>query len=174
MSEFGLKNLHQLPKLSKIIVNVGVGKHLENQKLKPDYRDTVVSTLTTITGQRPVMVKARVSVSNFKVREGAPSAFMVTVRRERMWSFFDRLVNLAMPRVKDFRGVKASAFDPGGSYSFGLTEQAVWPEINTAHINSIHGMNINIVFERSNPAMSRFLLTELGFPFAKEGEGGRR
>jgi large subunit ribosomal protein L5 len=174
MSEFGLKNLHQLPKLSKIIVNVGVGKHLENQKLKPDYRDTVVSTLTTITGQRPVMVKARVSVSNFKVREGAPSAFMVTVRRERMWSFFDRLVNLAMPRVKDFRGVKASAFDPGGSYSFGLTEQAVWPEINTSHINSIHGMNINIVFERSNPAMSRFLLTELGFPFAKEGEGGRR
>ena len=99
---------------------------------------------------------------------------MVTVRRERMWSFFDRLVNLAMPRVKDFRGVKASSFDPGGSYSFGLTEQAVWPEINTASISHTHGMNINIVFERSNPAMSRFLLTELGFPFAKEGEGGRR
>jgi large subunit ribosomal protein L5 len=174
LKEFGLKNPHQLPKLSKIIVNVGVGKQLENQKLKPDYREAVIGTLTTITGQRPVMVKAKVSVSNFKVREGAPSAFMVTVRRERMWSFFDRLVNLAMPRIKDFRGVKATSFDPGGSYSFGLTEQAVWPEINMANINQTHGMNINLVFERSNPAMSRFLLSELGFPFEKEGDGGRR
>jgi large subunit ribosomal protein L5 len=99
---------------------------------------------------------------------------MVTVRRERMWSFFDRLVNVAMPRIKDFRGVKATSFDPGGSYSFGLTEQAVWPEINMANINQTHGMNINLVFERSNPAMSRFLLSELGFPFEKEGDGGRR
>lgn len=173
MQEFGLKNPHQVPTIAKIVVNVGVGRHLENQKLKPDFRDTVISTLTTISGQRPVMVKARQSVANFKVREGAPSAFMVTMRRERMWSFLDRLINLAMPRIKDFRGVSDKSFDPAGNYAFGLTEQAVWPEINMANISHTHGMNINIVFDNSNPAMSRMLLTELGFPFANKDDGRR-
>lgn len=174
MEEFGLKNPHQIPSLSKIVVNVAVGRHLENQKLKPDFRDTVISTLTTISGQKPVMIKARQSVANFKVREGAPSAFMVTMRRERMWSFFDRLLNLAMPRIKDFRGVSDKSFDSSGNYAFGLTEQAVWPEINMANISHTHGMNINIVFDHSTPAMSRMLMTELGFPFAKKDDGGRR
>ncbi len=174
MEEFGLKNPHQIPTLSKIVVNVAVGRHLENQKLKPDYRDTVISTLTTISGQKPVMIKARQSVANFKVREGAPSAFMVTLRRERMWSFFDRLLNLAMPRIKDFRGVSDKSFDSSGNYAFGLTEQAVWPEINMANVSHTHGMNINIVFDHSTPAMSRMLMTELGFPFAKKDDGGRR
>ena len=173
MQEFGLKNPHQVPTIAKIVVNVGVDRHLENQKLKPDFRDTVISTLTTISGQRPVMVKARQSVANFKVREGAPSAFMVTMRRERMWSFLDRLINLAMPRIKDFRGVSDKSFDPAGNYAFGLTEQAVWPEINMANISHTHGMNINIVFDNSNPAMSRMLLTELGFPFANKDDGRR-
>ncbi|MEE2972221.1 MAG: 50S ribosomal protein L5 [Planctomycetota bacterium] len=173
MQEFGLKNPHQVPTIAKIVVNVGVGRHLENQKLKPDFRDTVISTLTTISGQRPVMVKARQSVANFKVREGAPSAFMVTLRRERMWSFLDRLMNLAMPRIKDFRGVSDKSFDPAGNYAFGLTEQAVWPEINMANVSHTHGMNINIVFDNSNPAMSRMLLTELGFPFANKDDGRR-
>ena len=173
MQEFGLKNPHQVPTIAKIVVNVGVGRHLENQKLKPDFRDTVISTLTTISGQRPVMVKARQSVANFKVREGAPSAFMVTMRRERMWSFLDRLINLAMPRIKDFRGVSDKSFDPAGNYAFGLTEQAVWPEINMANVSHTHGMNINIVFDNSNPAMSRMLLTELGFPFANKDDGRR-
>jgi large subunit ribosomal protein L5 len=168
MEKFGLTNRMQLPKLSKIVVNVAVGRHLENQKLKPDIRDTVISTLTTISGQKPVMVLARKSVSNFKVREGAPSAFMVTMRRNNMWHFLDRLINLASPRIKDFRGLKDSAFDTGGSYTLGLTEQAVWPEINMAKVNFIHGMNINIVFERSNPEISKFLLGELGFPFARK------
>ena len=122
MKEFNLRNPHQVPTLEKIVVNVGVGRHLENQKLKPEFRDTVISTLSTITGQKPVMVKARQSVANFKVREGAPSAFMVTMRRERMWSFLDRLINLAMPRIKDFRGVSDKSFDPSGNYAFGLTE----------------------------------------------------
>ena len=171
LEQFGFSNIHQLPKLSKIIVNVGIGKQLENQKLKPEIRDTVISTLSTVTGQKPVMVKARKSVSNFKVREGAPSAFMVTLRRDHMWHFLDRLINLAMPRIKDFRGVKESAFDSGGSYSLGITEQAVWPEINMAHVNFSHGMNINIVFERSTPEVSRFVLGELGFPFARKDEG---
>ena len=174
MEEFGLKNPHQVPTLEKIVVNVGVGKHLENQKLKPEFRDTVLSTLTTISGQKPVMVKARKSVANFKVREGAPSAFMVTMRRERMWSFLDRLINLAMPRIKDFRGVSDKNFDSNGNFSFGLTEQAVWPEINMANFSHTHGMNINIVFDNSTPAISRKLLTELGFPFARKDDDLRR
>ena len=171
MEQFGYSNIHQLPKLSKIIINVGIGKQLENQKLKPEIRDTVISTLTTITGQKPVMIIARKSVSNFKVREGAPSAFMVTLRRDRMWHFLDRLINLAMPRIKDFRGLKEKAFDTGGSYSLGITEQAVWPEINMANVSFSHGMNINVVFERSTPEVSKFVLDELGFPFANKNEG---
>ena len=125
--KFDLQNVNQQPSLEKIIVNVGVGKVLENQKLKPDVRDTVISTLTTITGQKPVMILAKKSVANFKVREGAPSAFMVTIRRERMWNFLDRLINFATPRIKDFRGLSRKSFDQGGNYGMGLTEQAVWP-----------------------------------------------
>lgn len=174
MEKFGLSNAHQCPRLVKIVVNCGVGRFLENQKLKPEFRDTVISTLSTITGQRPVMIVTKHAVANFKVREGAPSAFMVTIRRERMWSFLDRLINLAVPRIKDFRGLAKNAFDQGGSYSMGLTEQAVWPEINMANVQHSHGMNINLVFEQSNPEMSRFVLAELGLPFVREEEGGRR
>ena len=170
LKEFNLSNMHQLPKLEKIVVNCGIGRFLENQKLKPEIRDTVYDTLQTITGQRPITVLARKSVSNFKVREGAPSAMMVTLRRDRMWHFLDRLVNLAIPRIKDFRGVKNTSFDKAGNYSLGLTEQAVWPEINMAQVTFVHGMNINVCFERSNPAMSRFLLEELGMPFERPDE----
>ncbi|MGY8690365.1 MAG: 50S ribosomal protein L5, partial [Verrucomicrobiales bacterium] len=165
---FSLKNTNQLPQLSKVVLNCGVGRFLENQKLKPEIRDTVIATLTTITGQKPIMVLAKQSVANFKVREGAPSAFMVTLRGDRMWHFIDRLMNLAMPRIKDFRGVKTTAFDQAGNFSLGLTEQAVWPEINMARVNFTHGMNINICFEQSNIEMSRLILTELGMPFAKK------
>lgn len=167
MEKFGLTNRHQLPKIEKVVVNCGVGRFLENQKLKPEVRDTVIDTLSTITGQKPVQVVARKSVANFKVREGAPSAFMVTVRRDRMWHFLDRLMNLAIPRIKDFRGVKDTAFDGNGSYALGLNEQAVWPEINMANVNFTHGMNINVVFSRSTPEMSRFILQELGMPFVR-------
>lgn len=174
MKEFGLVNVNQAPTIEKIVINVGVGKQLENQKLKPEYRDTVISTLKTISGQKPIMVLAKKSVSNFKVREGAPSGFMVTLRRERMWSFMDRFINLATPRIKDFRGLGDRAFDKGGSYSCGLTEQSVWPEINMANVNFSHGMNINIVFRNSNPKMSRFALGELGMPFERRDENGKR
>ena len=167
MKEFGLTNVNQLPVIEKVIVNTGVGKQLENQKLKPEIRDTVIDTYRRITGQKPVMTLAKKSVSNFKVREGAPSGFMVTLRRERMWSFLDRMVNLAIPRIKDFRGVSDRSFDKGGSWSFGLSEQAVWPEINMASVNFSHGMNITVVFRNSNPKMSRFALAELGMPFEK-------
>ena len=167
MKEFGLTNVNQVPVIEKVIVNTGVGKQLENQKLKPEIRDTVIDTYRRITGQKPVMTLAKKSVSNFKVREGAPSGFMVTLRRERMWSFLDRMVNLAIPRIKDFRGVSDRSFDKGGSWSFGLSEQAVWPEINMASVNFSHGMNITVVFRNSNPKMSRFALAELGMPFEK-------
>ena len=167
MQEFKLKNKHQVPKLTKIIVSTGVGKRLENQKLKPELRDTVVDTYRKITGQKAVMTIAKKSVSNFKVREGAPSGFMVTLRRDKMWSFLDRLMNLAIPRIKDFRGVNDRSFDKGGSWSFGLSEQAVWPEINMASVTFFHGMNITIVFRNSDPKMSRFALAELGMPFEK-------
>ena len=149
------------------MVNVGVGRLLENQKLKQDHAEVITDTLTVISGQKPIMIKAKKSVSNFKVREGAPSAFMVTMRRYRMWSFLDRLMNLAMPRIKDFRGVSPKSFDASGSYSFGLTEQAVFPEVDMTKSSFIHGMHINIVFARSNPELSHYVLSELGFPFAK-------
>ena len=145
-----------------------IGRFLENQKLKPEIRDTVLSTLTTISGQKPVLVRAKISVANFKVREGAPSGFMVTMRRDRMWHFLDRLISLAIPRIKDFRGVKDTSFDAAGTYSLGLNEQAVWPEINMAQVNFTHGMNINMVFEQSNPEQSRFALRELGMPFVRK------
>jgi large subunit ribosomal protein L5 len=164
---FELRNIHQRPRLIKIVVNCGVGRFQENQKLKPEVRDTVTETLTTITGQRPVIVLAKKSVSNFKVREGAPSGFVVTLRRDRMWHFLERLVNLTIPRIRDFRGLKDTSFDPAGNYSMGLGEQAVWPEINMSKVTFTHGMNINMVFENSTPAMSKFVLSELGMPFVR-------
>jgi large subunit ribosomal protein L5 len=167
MKEFGLSNVNQVPRIQKVIVNTGVGKQLENQKLKPEIRDTIIATYRSISGQKPVMTIAKKSVSNFKVREGAPSGFMVTLRRDRMWSFLDRMMNLAIPRIKDFRGVSDRSFDKGGSWSFGLNEQAVWPEINMASVNFTHGMNVTIVFSNSDPKMSRFALAELGMPFEK-------
>ncbi len=167
LKEFGLKNPHQAPKVAKIIVSTGVGKRLENQKLKPEHRDAVIDTYRKITGQNPIMIKAKKAVSNFKVREGSPSAFMVTLRSDRMWSFLDRLINLAIPRIKDFRGVNDKSFDGGGSWAMGLTEQAVWPEINMANVHFLHGMHVNVVFENSDPKMSRFVLAELGMPFVR-------
>lgn len=170
LKEFNLGNLHQAPTLVKATVNVGIGRFLDNQKLKPEIRDTVISTLTTISGQKPIMLMAKKSVANFKVREGAPSAFMVTMRNDHLWHFLDRLISLAVPRIKDFRGLKDTAFDNGGNYSMGLTEQAVWPEINMAEVHFTHGMNINLVFENSTPAMSKYVLEQLGMPFVRDEE----
>ena len=170
LKEFNFSNKHEAPKLTKMIINCGVGRFLDNQKLKPEIRDTVISTFKTISGQKPVMLFAKKSVANFNVREGAPSGFMVTLRGDRMWHFLDRLLNLAIPRIKDFRGLKDTSFDKGGNYSMGLTEQAVWPEINMAEVNFTHGMNINFTFENSTPELSRFVLAELGMPFKKKDE----
>lgn len=170
--KFGISNPMALPRLEKIVVNVGMGKYLENNKLRPEARDAVVGTLATITGQRPILIKARKSVSNFKVREGALASSKVTLRRDRMWAFFERLIHLAIPRVRDFRGLNPASFDAGGNYSFGFSEQAVWPEIDMGSVNIMHGMHINLVFSNSSPEISRFVLTELGFPFKREDQAG--
>ncbi|MBX3385893.1 MAG: 50S ribosomal protein L5 [Phycisphaeraceae bacterium] len=166
--KFGLKNPMQRPRLRAIVLNVNLGRHLEGTKLPPTVRQTAIETLTKITGQKPVVIKAKKSVSNFKVREGYETAIMVTLRRDRMWHFLDRLINLATPRIKDFRGLNDRAFDRQGNYSMGLTEQGVFPEINMAEVNFTHGMNINFIMSDSNPEMSRFVLGELGMPFKKD------
>lgn len=168
--QFGLPNAHGRPAMDKIVINVNMGRHLDGAKLPANVSDTVIDTLTTISGQKPVVIKAKKSVANFKVREGMPTAAMVTLRRDRMWHFLDRLINLATPRIKDFRGLPTKSFDKAGNYSMGLSEQAVWPEINMANVNFSHGMHINICFKNSNPERSRFILEELGMPFSKEGK----
>ena len=165
--EFGLTNPMQWPKLSSIVINVNMGRHLDGTKLPPLVKETVLDTMTKISGQKPVVVKAKKSVSNFKVREGYETSAMVTIRRDRMWHFLDRFINLACPRIKDFRGLNDKAFDRQGNFSVGLSEQGVFPEINMAEVNFTHGMNINLVFENSTPALSRFILTELGMPFRR-------
>lgn len=169
-SDFGVKNPMQMPRLDKIVINVNMGRHLDGTKLPPNVKSTVLDTLTQISGQKPIMIAAKKSVSNFKVREGYETSAMVTLRRDRMWHFLDRLIHLASPRIKDFRGLSDKSFDKAGSYSFGLTEQGVFPEINMAEVTFTHGMNINCCFANSNPELSRFVLAEMGMPFRKPEE----
>jgi large subunit ribosomal protein L5 len=166
-SEKGVKNPMQHPKLEKIVININVGRHLEGTKIPPHVRDQVIDTITRISGQKPIMIRSRKAVSNFKLREGYESSYMVTMRRERMWHFLDRMINLVTPRIKDFRGLPDKAFDRSGNYSFGLTEQGVFPEINMAEATFTHGMHINLVFRNSNADLSKFVLAELGMPFRK-------
>jgi len=155
------------PRLQKIVLNVNMGRHLEGTKIPPHVKAAVLDTLVTVTGQKPVVVKAKKSVSNFKLREGFESSAVVTIRRERMWHFLDRLINLATPRIKDFRGLPTEAFDRQGNYSMGITEQGVFPEINMAEAQFTHGMNINFIFSNSDKERSRFVLEQLGMPFKK-------
>lgn len=171
---FGISNVNAMPKLEKIVLNVNMGRHLDGTKIPPTIKTTVLETLVKITGQKPVVIKAKKSVSNFKVREGLETAAMVTIRRDRMWHFLDRLINLAAPRIKDFRGLPDKAFDKQGNYSMGITEQGVFPEINMAEAEFTHGMHINMVFARSNPKLSRFVLEQLGLPFVKPEERQQR
>ena len=170
IAEFQLRNRHAAPDLKKIVVSVNVGRYVESLKLDANVSDTVVSTLETITGQKPKLIKAKVAVSNFKVRDGATTAYMVTLRNDRMWNFLQRLVHLAIPRIKDFRGLKNKSCDRNGSYSMGVTEQAIWPEINMARVNFTHGMNFNFIFDNSSPEKSECVLRELGFPLIKPEE----
>lgn len=167
---FALSNPMARPRIDKVVLNVNMGRHIDGTKIPAQVKDTVLSTLNTVSGQKPVVIKAKRSVSNFKVREGQETAAMVTLRRDRMWHFLDRLINLATPRIKDFRGLPDKSFDKAGNYSMGLTEQAVFPEIDMSRVDFTHGMHINIVFKNSNPERSRFVLEELGMPFRKPDE----
>ena len=165
--KFGITNPMAQPKLEKIVLNVNIGRHLDGTKVPANVKQTVADTLATISGQKPIFIQAKKSVSNFKVREGYDSAVMVTLRRNQMWYFLERFIHLATPRIKDFRGLSTKAFDRQGNYATGLTEQGVFPEINMAEVNFTHGMNINFVFRNSSPELSRFVLDELGMPFQK-------
>lgn len=166
----GVKNPMSQPKLEKIVLNVNMGRHLEGTKIPPNVKQTILDTVQKVTGQKPVVVLAKKSVSNFKVREGLETSVVVTLRRDRMWHFLDRFINLACPRIKDFRGLNEKGFDRQGNYACGLQEQGVFPEINMADVTFTHGMNINFCFANSTPDLSRFVLTELGMPFRKPEE----
>lgn len=166
-SEAGIANPMAMPKLDKIMVSVGMGKLIEGTKLNAKAKEQVVKDLALITGQKPIMTVAKKSVANFKVRAGYENGAMVTLRGVRMWEFFDRLVSLAMPRIKDFRGFKTKSFDGRGSYSFGLTEQGIFPEVDMANAQHTFGMHITLVFKNSTDELSKLAMTELGFPFVK-------
>jgi len=165
MASLNLENVMEVPKLQKIVVNIGVGEALENAKAL----DAAVEDMTKITGQKPVITKARVSIANFKLREGRSIGVKVTLRGEKMWSFLDRLVNVALPRVRDFRGISANSFDGRGNYTLGLREQLVFTEVDFDKIDKVRGMEISIVTSARTDEEGRELLRMLGMPFRKEG-----
>jgi len=163
MDKFGYKNEMEIPKLDKIVINMGVGEAKENAKLL----DAAVADLTAIAGQKPVITKAKNSIANFKIREGQGIGCKVTLRGDRMYDFLDRLVNLALPRVRDFRGVNADSFDGRGNYALGIKEQIIFPEIEYDKVDKIRGMDIIVVTTAKTDEEARELLRFFGMPFAK-------
>ncbi len=159
--EFGYHNALQAPRIAKVVVNVGVGEALVNAKAL----DAVVADITSITGQKPIITKARKSIATFKLREGRAIGVKVTMRGERMWNFLDRLCNIALPRIRDFRGISPDAFDGRGNYTLGLREQLVWPEIQYDKIDKLRGMEISIVTTAKTDEEGRRLLELMGMPF---------
>jgi large subunit ribosomal protein L5 len=159
--DLGLTNKMEVPRIKKITINMGLGEAISNPKLM----DSAVEELRAISGQQPVVTKAKKSIATFKLREGQKIGAMVTLRRERMWEFFDRLVNLALPRVRDFKGVSPKAFDGRGNFSLGIREQIIFPEINFDRVDKIKGMNISIVTSARTDDQGRALLKVLGMPF---------
>jgi large subunit ribosomal protein L5 len=160
-SEFDIKNVMQVPGLTKIVVNMGVGEAARDSKLI----EGAVKDLTSITGQKPTVTKARKSIAQFKLREGMPIGAHVTLRGDRMWEFLDRLLSLALPRIRDFRGLSEAQFDGNGNYTFGLTEQSVFHEIDQDKIDRVRGMDITVVTTAKDDDEGRALLKQLGFPF---------
>jgi large subunit ribosomal protein L5 len=165
MDGLDIENVMQAPRIEKVVVNIGVGEALDNAKAL----DAAVADLTQITGQKPIITKARKSIANFKLREGRAIGVKVTLRGEHMWAFLDRLINVALPRVRDFRGISPNAFDGRGNYTLGLREQLVFPEINYDKIDKIRGLEVTIVTTASTDEEGRQLLEMLGMPFRKEG-----
>ena len=163
MKKFGYKNIMQVPKLGKIVINMGVGEAKENKKLL----DAAVADMETISGQKAIVTKARKSVANFKLREGMPIGCKVTLRGERMYEFADRLINLALPRVRDFRGVSQNSFDGRGNYALGIKEQLIFPEIEYDKVDKVRGMDVIFVTTANTDEEARELLTLFGMPFKK-------
>lgn len=163
MKKFGYKSVMQIPKLDKIVINVGCGEARENSKVV----DAIISDLSQITGQRPVVCRAKKSVANFKLREGMPIGVKVTLRGERMYEFLDRFFNLALPRVRDFRGINANSFDGRGNYAMGIKEQLIFPEIEYDKIDKVRGMDIIMVTTANTDEEARELLKLMGAPFAE-------
>jgi len=161
MKELGFENPMQAPRLDKVVVNMGLGEAISNGKII----DASVAQLTMIAGQKPVITKSRKSIANFKLREGQSIGVMVTLRGDRMYEFFDRLVSIALPRVRDFKGVSPKAFDGKGNYTLGIREQIIFPEINYDQVEKIKGMNITVVTTARNDEEGRALLRQLGMPF---------
>jgi large subunit ribosomal protein L5 len=161
MKEFGYKNSMQVPRLEKITVNVGIGEATQNIKVL----DTAVAEVTAITGQKPVVTRAKKSIANFKLREGVPIGCMVTLRQERMYEFLDRLIHVALPRVRDFKGVSDRSFDGRGNYSLGLREQIIFPEIQADKVEKTRGMTVSFVTNAKTDNEGRILLKLLGMPF---------
>ena len=170
MEQFGLTNLHQLPTMTKIVLNVGAGEAIK----QPKFLDNIVEELATISGQQPVRRKAKKSIANFGLREGQEIGASVTLRGARMWEFLDRFVTVALPRVRDFRGVGTKSFDGRGNYSLGVKEQMIFPEINYDSIESIHGMDITFVTTAGRDDLAFALLKELGMPFRGNDKNGTR
>ena len=162
--ELGLRNMMEVPRLDKIVVNMGVGEALRDARLL----DAAVEDLTIIAGQKPVVTKARKSIAGFKLREGNAIGAKVTLRGDRMWEFYDRLVSLALPRIRDFRGLDPRAFDGRGNYTFGVTEQLIFPEIDYDKVAQVRGMDITIVTTARTDDEGRALLLALGFPLVRE------
>jgi len=161
---FDLQNVMEVPRIQKVVVNIGMGEAMDN----PKAMEAAVSDLTIITGQKPVMTKARKSIANFKLREGRLIGTKVTLRGDRMWAFLDRLMNTALPRVRDFRGVSGNAFDGRGNYTLGLRDQLIFPEIEYDKIDKLRGMEVTIVTTAKDDDQARTMLQLLGMPFSKK------
>jgi len=164
IKELNLENVMQVPRIQKVVVNIGLGESLDNPKVL----EAAAADLTQITGQKPILIKARKAIANFKLREGRIIGAKVTLRGERMWSFLDRLINVVLPRVRDFRGVSAESFDGRGNYTLGLREQLIFPEIEYDKIDKVRGMEISIVTTAPNDEHARALLRMMGMPFRKD------
>ncbi|MCL4686108.1 50S ribosomal protein L5 [Myxococcota bacterium] len=159
--EFGYRNLHQVPRIEKVVVNMGVGAATQNPKLV----EKATEELASITGQKPIVRKARKSIANFKLRQGQPIGAMVTLRGERMWEFLDRLLTVALPRVRDFKGVSPKAFDGRGNYTLGIREQIIFPEVDYDAVEKISGLNVTVCTTARSDAEGKALLGHLGMPF---------
>jgi len=163
--ELGLSNIMEVPRFSKIVVNMGVGDAVS----QPSLLDGAVADLAVITGQKPAVTRAKKSIATFKLREGNAIGAKVTLRGDRMWEFFDRLVSLAIPRIRDFRGLNPRSFDGNGNYTFGVTEQLIFPEVDYDRVDTTRGMDITVVTTAHTDAEGRALLAAFGFPFRREG-----